>query len=189
MKTPFLSFLLLLTTWLLFSTAANAQIDEYLGRTEETKTERDESKKKKAALESGQNNALYAEIGGTGIGYAAKYDRRFSSRTNGIGGQVGLGFYSFRNLTESLIIPFGLNYLIGRYNHFLELGVGSVCVLGGYADEGMTTTMLGTYNITYRYQPFEGRMVARLGWSPVLSFDGGPDFVSTMPSLSLGYSF
>ncbi|HEX7543082.1 MAG TPA: hypothetical protein VF385_03300 [Patescibacteria group bacterium] len=57
---------------------------------------------------------------------------RFAKKDNGLGMRVGLGGSPLGKLGKScnsgalMTLPIGLNYLIGKKNHFIELGGGGV---------------------------------------------------------------
>ena len=67
--------------------------------------------------------ALYMELGGTGLVFSANYDTRFSKRVDGLGIRMGLG-YSFTPHPSFITVPIALNYLLGRNGNYFEVGAG-----------------------------------------------------------------
>ncbi len=67
--------------------------------------------------------------------FSIKLDSRFAKRENGLGFNIGVGgaplgiFGESCNSGFQLALPVGLNYLVGKQNHLLELGTGYVPIL------------------------------------------------------------
>lgn len=74
---------------------------------------------------------------GPGSLFSIKFDTRFAKRENGLGFNIGIGgaplgmFGQSCNSGFQLALPFGLNYLVGKQNHLLELGTGYVPTISG----------------------------------------------------------
>lgn len=124
------------------------------------------------------------------------YDMRFCGNS-GFGFRVGVGFGYYTSndfflptsvCEPGVAFPIEVNYLLGRGNHKLELGLGSslgcywVDKLKGmdfYAGPGMPARSahydyanfgyMMFANIGYRYQPIKGLML-RIGLTPAFSF-------------------
>ncbi len=120
--------------------------------------------------------------------FSIKLDSRFAKRENGLGFNIGIGGAPLGTFGEScnagfqLAIPFGLNYLVGRQNHLLELGTGYVPTISGgtkvfclpepgskpdFFSEEMTSYW---YLLAgYRYQPIRKKGITyRLFISPLI---------------------
>ena len=75
------------------------------------------------------------EAFGPGSLFSVNFDIRFAKKENGLGVRAGLGGSPLGMLGEScnsgalMTLPLGLNYLIGKKNHFIELGGGVVLPL------------------------------------------------------------
>lgn len=114
------------------------------------------------------HNLVYAEALGNALyGGSVNYERMLAPRFSARLGASPFGSF-----------PVMLNYLPGQGNHAAEVGVG---VLLGASDENL----LGTGTLGYRYQPREGGMVFRAGWTPLIGAAG----VATWAGVSLGFAF
>ncbi len=134
-------------------------------------------------------HSAFIELGGNGIIVSANYDVRFSKTQNGFGGRVGFGAVTdILNPPTGLSIPIGINYLAGKKNHFLEVGLGATI----YTLKGLT---LFTKNVNrggvifvpslgYRYQPLHNGFTFRIFASPLISQDA-----TFWAGLSIGYKF
>ncbi len=109
-------------------------------------------------------------LGPAGL-FSLNVDSRFAKKENGIGFKIGLGgspvgmFGETCNSGSQISVPLGLNYLIGKRKHFIEVGGGGVLAIisatkrycegfesGFFSDE---TGPYGYASLGYRYQPFE----------------------------------
>ena len=161
--------------------------------------------------------SVSAELLGAQNIVGINYDSRFKGN-NGLGYRVGIGFgYAdnsglFDQNIKGVGVPIELNYLLGKKNHKLELGLGAS--LGVYHvkettwyyyqpvppeteghDEQYTSTsnrfgyfMFG--DIGYRYQRDNGFMF-RVGVSPSFNFGDkyGLKKSAFYPYIGLGWSF
>lgn len=131
--------------------------------------------------------AIYFGVGGSALLFSANYDSRFSKRLNGAGFSVGLGSWFGGGVTV-FTIPATLNYLVGRKDHFLELGAGATFITGtvDFFDSNETgSALLGHAVIGYRYQPATGGFFARAGFTPLYGYGDAVMFYH----LGFGYSF
>lgn len=113
-------------------------------------------------------NVVYAELLGNALyGGSINYERMLTPQFSGRVGASPFGAF-----------PVMLNYLPGQGQHSAELGLG---VLAGASDENL----LGTATLGYRYQPPVGRMVFRIGWTPLIGAEG----VATWLGVSAGLAF
>ena len=128
------------------------------------------------------------EAFGPGSLFSIKFDSRITKKENGVGFSVGIGGSPLGVLGEScnsgfqLSIPVGLNYLIGKTKHLLELGVGGVpmlvsgtkvfCLPAPGSKEDFFSEEMGNYFYLlagYRYQPVHKKgLTYRLFISPLL---------------------
>jgi hypothetical protein len=100
----------------------------------------------------------YAELFGAGGLYSFNYDQRFTKTEKGIGFRAGFSLFggSFFDDEEGddvglvVILPIGLNLLVGGKGHYFESGLGATPVFatggGGVA---------GFAQLGYRYQPYQ----------------------------------
>lgn len=131
--------------------------------------------------------AVYFGIGGSALIFSVNYDTRFAKRLNGLGVSTGIGTW-FGGGTAVFIIPATLNYLVGRKDHFLEIGAGASFITATtdfFSSESTGSTFVGHGVLGYRYQPASGGFFARGGFTPLFA-DG--DAVMYF-HLGFGYSF
>ncbi|MDZ4807060.1 MAG: hypothetical protein SGI96_02205 [Bacteroidota bacterium] len=131
------------------------------------------------------------EAAGPGGLFTFNFDSRFAKKEKGIGFRAGLGGTPLGLLGYScnrgfqLSIPVGINYLIGKTKHLLELGAGLVpSLIGGtkvfclpepgtkndfFSDE---TSIYWYLLAGYRYQPVRKKGITyRFFISPLLQKD------------------
>ncbi|MCS6917225.1 MAG: hypothetical protein RMK52_01160 [Chitinophagales bacterium] len=68
--------------------------------------------------------SIYVELFGPSILYAVNYDQRIAPRRDGLGIRGGIGYVNLDDF-RMLVVPIGMNYLIGKENRYLELGLGA----------------------------------------------------------------
>ena len=143
------------------------------------------------------------------------YDSRFKGN-DGFGFRIGLGYCFSQSQYTALVkanncnlhaitAPMGINYLLGKKKHKLEVGLGAS--LGYYSKQtgdswqyvwdpfsndepGNSFGYFMFAEIGYRYQPTEGLML-RVGLTPSWNFGGkyGLDRQWYYPFIGIGYSF
>jgi hypothetical protein len=150
---------------------------------------------------------VYFSIWGPTAFAGVNYDIRFTGRENGIGARAGLGvipqYVEYRTINGSkqrteyrptiLSIPFGLNYVIGKKKHFVEVGGGMTYLTGDslwYDDVTTTYTWLGWWGVNYRLN-MRNRISMRAGLSGFISSEFGSKLSSRIPvpEWSIGYRF
>lgn len=135
---------------------------------------------------SEHGSEIQIEFLGPGGMFGLHFESGFVKRTNGFGYTIGLGAAPY-NLEKTcndvgfITIPVGLNYLLGKQNHLLEIGAGAVVKFGGgtkvwcpelednffeNGDPSYFYSLLG-----YRYQPHSKRMSWRAFVSPLFQKD------------------
>ena len=156
-------------------------------------------------------NSLYVELGGNGFVYSLNYDRmiaedvsvRFGfeyfslsakdtnseSETNGAGVKIG-----------SYFIPATLNFFVTSHDNGragsskLEIGAGPLILFvtgtgtGTLAGKSVSGSVIGaTGTVGYRYQPYDGGFVFRIGFTPIYF----RDWLGLLPfaGISVGYAF
>ena len=141
-------------------------------------------------------HAIYTEVGGQGILFSINYDSRLTSRVDGLGFRVGVG-YGVSSTPCYVSFPVGLNYLLGHGGNYFELGAGATyinltsVVPGsgvGFANKTWNSDqhfLCASTVIGYRRQPGDGHLSVRAGFAPL--FGGGAAML--LPYLSLGYCF
>jgi hypothetical protein len=140
------------------------------------------------------SKAVFLEIGGPGIFFSANYDTRFAPKPDGFGARLGLG-YIYADNADFITVPVQINYLLGKRNSFLELGLGGTFLSFNNKNTSSSFSfvnnakhnaiVLGTSTIGYRYQPVKGGFNFRAGVNPL--FDSST-FV-LFAGLSFGYCF
>ncbi|MBK9106950.1 MAG: hypothetical protein IPM92_00850 [Saprospiraceae bacterium] len=135
---------------------------------------------------SQSNQSVYAELLGNGLIFSFNYDTRFTAKPTGIGGRAGLGYIG-KGDNGAVLIPFQLNWLLGKNGKYFELGLGATYV-GGTEEffEEDIDHFVGTMTFGYRRQPEDGGFMWKAAITPVLA-DGffWPYYVG----FSLGYAF
>ncbi len=137
---------------------------------------------------------LQLEVFGKSGLFSINYDARFAKKDKGIGfslglggAPLGLGGYSC-NSGFQLSLPVGLNYLVGKNKHLLEMGAGFAPVL--ISGTKIFCTMppdekyffsddTGSYGYLlagYRYQPINKKMTYRIFVSPLFQKDYNTKF-------------
>ncbi|OOQ59300.1 hypothetical protein [Mucilaginibacter pedocola] len=155
-------------------------------------------------------NVYFEALGPAGV-YSFNYDTRFKNRQDGLGGRVGLSYYA-QDGDKLFAIPIVVNYLLGKEGKYFEIGAGAtfyhfnsessrkffgerysssftVSPEGYYYYEPQPTSetsVFGSFNFGYRYQPVNGGFSFRGGFSPIFS---SHEFIPYWPYLSFGYSF
>jgi hypothetical protein len=134
--------------------------------------------------------AIFLQVGGSAPFLSLKYDRRFKKRKNGFGFNIGFGLFGFE---EQLVksIPFSINFLAGKSNHFVEVGAGASFVtatVSWFRKPIPGNGFIYHTNFGYRHQPSKGGFLFRVGLAPVF----GPNtrsgyFLSSY--MGLGFTF
>lgn len=113
-------------------------------------------------------NSLYLEVGGSGLIYSINYDRvlqdRFSVR-------AGVAMYG----QDGYFIPVVGNYLLGKGNSRLELGLGVSIMsieFGFFDSEEQVSRIIGTASFAYRYQKAGGGIFGKAGFTPLFGEAG-----------------
>lgn len=131
---------------------------------------------------------VFTELGGMGASILSLHlEQRLGKKPSGFGFRAGAGL-TFPAIT----IPVGVNYLLGRRKHFLELGLGSTLIIDLHAGQGKRKqpNVAITSSLGYRYQKPEGGISWGVGISPLYSKEGNCwEFVPYIPYLRLGYTF
>jgi hypothetical protein len=132
-------------------------------------------------------NAIFVEGFGPGLLYSINYDRRLFPD---ISVRAGVSYWVlpgiFFLVAGGITIwdfPITVNYLIGKDASHIELGIGAVPafaslhgheLLFGEDVSGSAIAVYGTGTIAYRFQPNEGGIFFRIGFTPIFTFK---DFV------------
>jgi hypothetical protein len=128
-------------------------------------------------------NTVFVEGLGPGFLYSLNYDRLIMPDIS-----VRVGFSSWSLPALFLLIngeirivdfPIMVNYLVGHDASRLELGIGLMptflslhgeeIFLGSVVD-GKAGMVFGTATVGFRYQPKEGGLIFRIGFTPVFTF-------------------
>ena len=130
--------------------------------------------------------AVYAELGGPGIA-SINYDMRFKKEQAGLGFRVGVGGFAIDG-SSVIIVPVGLNYLIGKdEKNYFEVGAGFT-YLGGKDDysSGNFSSSFGNLTIGYRLAPANGGFFFKAEITPVF---GKGFFIPYYGGIGFGYKF
>jgi hypothetical protein len=160
---------------------------------------------KKAKLEAQLNKRYYksffAEVGGRAILYSANFDMRTErGRRNGWGFNTGLSIMgSTGNFGVAVLVPFGVNYLIGKKKNFIEVGAGATYMfligndsssnvvwgIGDFSIPEFEGSLFGTFTLGYRHMPRANGITWRATFNPVILSQSFHPFFG----LSIGYQF
>ena len=147
-----------------------------------------------AAFAQSNAKAVFFELGGPGLA-SINYDMRLSGREDGIGFRAGIGGFSTTDDNDYkrtvLLIPVGLNYLLGKDGkNYFEFGGGvtivSISESAGSSSDGTFSTSFGHLNFGYRLQPKNGGFLFRAGIVPIFNRYG---FIPYYAGVSFGYKF
>lgn len=131
---------------------------------------------------------LQLELFGNSLMYSLSYDQRLLPRRDGLGIRAGVGYFSTGKEGSFTFLPLGLNYLIGKNSHFLELGLGVtfVSINSSYIFLDEQDRSVGTLTFGYRKQPQDGGVMFRIAMTPVFNEDF---FFPFFGGLGFGYSW
>jgi hypothetical protein len=153
-----------------------------------------------------KNKYVYLELLGSAGMYSFNYDFRFNKeKINGWGLRAGLEFITIQTFNYSgdgmryntILLPFMVNYLVGKKHKFLELGFGAVYVVKWSIDKQLAPeyeyfipgldrripNVYGVLSVGYRRQPIKGRIM----WGVSLTEMVGNSFAFPTIGLKLGY--
>ncbi len=140
-----------------------------------------------------RRNAVYAEIGGTGVYGSINYERlKRLKNANYFAPSIGIAlpFPENSQLVKSqfYMVPLQFNWLLGQKSSKLELGVSvnptystSVTTIGETETSDNEFGALPSCRIGYRYMGNKG-LVVRAGFTPII-------FINPWLGASVGYSF
>lgn len=145
------------------------------------------------------NQSVFFELGGNGIGLSVNYDVRFKkTEEKGFGFRAGLGYFpaingGFIATPNIYTVPVAVNYLAGKAPHYFETGMG---VTYGYFSGTASQLFLNSHfsgsffafipNVAYRYAPSGKAFQARLSISPFVAANGG---AALYGGISFGFKF
>ena len=132
-------------------------------------------------------NSVYVEFFGIAGQGSINYDRIMFNKGNiELGGRIGL--FMLNKSSFVITIPMGINCLIGRSEHHLEIGIGNT-VLGEFASGQSTPiTLFGTGTIGYRYQERTGGLFLKIAYTP-LTEDYKFTNLEHWAGAAIGYTF
>ncbi len=118
-----------------------------------------------------RGQAIYIELLGSGFAYSLNYESRFSQKTGGLGGRIGVSYVG-----DWFALPVNVNYLLSKKKekHFLEIGAGFTyfkykepILYGGKMIDSQTMPAL---TFMYRYHPRYGKFSFRFGMTPLYGY-------------------
>jgi len=118
-----------------------------------------------------KRNTIYAEFRGQAVLYSLSYDRLYHiNRKIKTSFTMGLEVIPPGGLDFYLGVPLSYNFLFGKNNHHLELGIGFT-VLMDYVGVSETDYLsYFTAKIGYRYQRPKGGIFLRATFTPMVAF-------------------
>ncbi|HEX6981459.1 MAG TPA: hypothetical protein VF181_01755 [Balneolaceae bacterium] len=143
-------------------------------------------------------NHLFIELVGSGGFYSLNYERMVNPK---LYVRLGLSYLNTRNAeiqfpdgevrrsTKAFTVPIFVGRLIGKNNHYFEVGAGVIPNLF-LVDEANPAIedeffLYGGLIVGYRYQPDTKGIIFRAGFTPWFTFK---EFIP-LPGLSIGYRF
>jgi hypothetical protein len=158
---------------------------------------------KKSSL---KNSFVYLEMLGSGGVYSLNYDFRFNKHiTNKWGLRTGIEFLPINTVNYSgdilkystVLLPFIVNYLVGKKNKFLELALGAVYVFKWRNGKLLAQeyeyfirninrripNVYGAFSIGYRRQPVKGKIMWGVSLTPLV----GNSFIIPNIGIKIGY--
>lgn len=137
---------------------------------------------------------------------SANYDMRLKKNINhGFGFSAGAGLGSHYNTEvinnnktsdrRMLALPVSVNYIIGKKQHGIELGIGVTpqITLDNVRDSFVESNgIFFPFRLGYRFQPVREGLVARAAWAPIVEKSRSiyrDNYNLSNISVSLGYSF
>lgn len=141
-------------------------------------------------------NAIYLELGGSGIFYSVNYEYRLSEQ---VGLRAGFSTWTLNDFifTPSISftgVPLMADYLVGGGGSYFEAGAG-IAIASLKIDESdgffgtvtgeKKTVVLGVGTVGYRLQPPGGGVLFRIGFVPLVSQNGS----RLSAEISLGATF
>ena len=134
---------------------------------------------KEDLLVNTKRNTLYLELGGSGALYSVNYDRILKNKKRGMTsfsiGTTYWGKIDYSDGRTDIGIPVSYNYLIGKKNNHLELGIGLTIlysrVLNNYLDakeDQKGISSIFSLKCGYRYQKPTGGFLFRATFTPIL---------------------
>lgn len=144
-------------------------------------------------------NSAQVGLGGHGVFYSLDYERvLLNGPKTKTTGQIGLSYYPPAIGIIALWIPVIINELISFNKHHIELGLGYVITKDAIQE---TSTVSGEWDgffagrLGYRYQKPDGRLLIRVGFTPLLYYPYDyrmyreiPEFIP-LGGLAIGYCF
>lgn len=164
------------------------------------------------AQEKVPTQAIFVELGGSGLIYSFNYEFRFDKENlESWGLRVGAGgygrTYNYDNGKDTeaiLTIPVQVTRLFGKGKHFFEVGGGTTFIYSrdtyNYGNQspqvsrdfdfilnsGNTPAFMGTLNLGYRRIPVDGGFTFRANLTPIFNHNG---FWPIWAGVGFGYAF
>ncbi|MBS1755103.1 MAG: hypothetical protein KF741_10695 [Ferruginibacter sp.] len=149
---------------------------------------------------------FFVELLGSGGVYSINYDFRFDkSISNKWGLRTGIEFLPIKTVNfsgdeltyRSVLFPFMLNYLVGKKNKFLELGLGAVYVFKQRNGELLAQeheyfiqninrripNVYGAISVGFRRNPIKGKIMWGVSITPLV----GNSFIVPNIGFKIGY--
>lgn len=133
-------------------------------------------------------SSFFVEAGGPALIFSLNYDVRLLKSHVGPGIRIGGGgmaaggwtFYAF---------PVGLNYLLGKKSHTMELGAGATITNLTKNFSSNQAGLMGHMVLGYRLQPKDGGFSFRIGLNPFFGSESGNFYFIPFFGTSFGWVF
>lgn len=138
-------------------------------------------------------NSIQFELFGHGLFYSFNYERILvNGQKFKTTGQAGISYYPPKTGIRDIWIPVLINELYSFDSHHIEFGFGYVFINEATRTEDYEEISRGwngflTGRIGYRYQKPDGRLIFRVGFTPLYEYEVKEFHPSG--GLTIGYSF
>lgn len=121
-----------------------------------------------------KRQVAYVELVGSGVFGSVNYDFRFKPGNDGLGMRTGLGY-----VPDVLVIPIGLNGLVGKNRIAFEYGAGVSASVFFKSKSGNQTFSSGINNLGFigfakagiRVTPKNNGLFFNINWNPMINTD------------------
>jgi hypothetical protein len=109
---------------------------------------------------------FYLELGGNGILYSINFEQVIFKKNNVLTARLGMSYFPFWG-NSFVVVPFELDYLIGRKRTSLELGVGIDFIVESYQG-GSSLNFQFVPRIGFRHYNIEETRYMKIGYTPII---------------------
>ena len=118
-----------------------------------------------------RKNAVNVELLGNAAYYSFNYERKIlGNKNNFMTIRAGISVYPFR-LDGGFAFPLLINGVFGEGNNHFEVGIGKTLPISFSPNiEFVNDNPNVTANLMYRYQNPKGKLIFRIGWTPIIFY-------------------